>query len=274
MSHRQIHLLIELGQRGGLGVGEAASLVRVDKSTASRALGELASRGLARKASPAEDGRRTVFSLTRKGERALARVEAEANEAVGAALACLREDEQSAVAVGLRLYAKGLERATRARELVVRPIDRRDDQQMADVIRTVMPEFGATGPGFAIEDPEVDAMSEAYRGRRARYYVVADGDRVVGGAGFAQLEGAEADVCELRKMYFLPEARGLGVGRELLRRLLDEAAKAGFRVMYLETLEPMHRARSLYRDLGFEPLEGPMGATGHFGCDRFYARHL
>ena len=47
-----------------------------------------------------------------------------------------------------------------------------DDGAIASIIRSVMPSFGACGPGFAINDPEVDAMSSAYRRPRAAYFVV------------------------------------------------------------------------------------------------------
>ena len=67
-----------------------------------------------------------------------------------------------------------------------------------------MPEFGADGPGFAIHDAEVDAMYEAYARPRSAYFVVERGGKVIGGGGIAPLENGEADVCELRKMYFLP----------------------------------------------------------------------
>ncbi|MEO6066100.1 MAG: GNAT family N-acetyltransferase, partial [Lysobacterales bacterium] len=45
--------------------------------------------------------------------------------------------------------------------LLIRPIDSRDDLAIAGIIRTVMPEFGAVGEGFAINDPEVDFMHRA-----------------------------------------------------------------------------------------------------------------
>src|SRR5665213_2737281 len=44
----------------------------------------------------------------------------------------------------------------------IRPIEPRDNVAMAAIIRSVMPEFGADGPGFAIHDAEVDTMYEAY----------------------------------------------------------------------------------------------------------------
>jgi putative acetyltransferase len=157
---------------------------------------------------------------------------------------------------------------------VLRPIEPRDDAAVATIIRTVMPEFGADGPGFAIHDPEVSTMSAAYARPRHAYFVVERAGRVIGGAGIAPLEGGDPDVCELRKMYFLPEARGLGLGERMLRRCLGFAREAGFRLCYLETLAAMKQAQKLYRRLGFEPLCAPMGKTGHFGCDNWYALDL
>lgn len=156
----------------------------------------------------------------------------------------------------------------------MRPIRAEDDPAMAAIIREVMPEFGAVGKGFAIEDPEVDFMSRAYGGPKSIYLVLEKDGRVVGGGGVGPLAGAEPDVCELRKMYFLREVRGTGMGEKLLRRLIEEARGKGFRTMYLETLTGMDAAQKLYAKLGFERLEKAMGATGHHGCNRFFARAL
>ena len=69
-------------------------------------------------------------------------------------------------------------------DLSIRPIRREDDAAIAAIIRTVMPEFGAKGPGFAINDPEVDHMTAGYERPRAAYFVVEGSDgRVLGGGG-------------------------------------------------------------------------------------------
>lgn len=158
----------------------------------------------------------------------------------------------------------------------LRAIRQADNSEVASVIRTVMPEFGARGPGFAINDPEVDAMFEAYSQPRAAFYVLeADDRRVVGGGGFALLTGADdSETCELRKMYFLPEARGNGHGKHVLSTCVERARELGFTRMYLETLTGMDAAMHLYERFGFEKLKAPLGSTGHFSCDRFYAREL
>ncbi len=159
--------------------------------------------------------------------------------------------------------------------LTFRPIRPEDDAAVAAIIRRVMPEFGADGPGFAIHDPEVDHMSTAYSAPGAAYFVVVgEQDRVVGGAGIAALEGGEPGVCELRKMYFLPETRGQGMGETLLRHCLTVAQGLGYRTCYLETLSGMDQAIRLYGKLGFQPLCSPLGRTGHGGCDHWFAREL
>ncbi|OOG64912.1 GNAT family N-acetyltransferase [Rhodanobacter sp. B04] len=156
----------------------------------------------------------------------------------------------------------------------IRPIESRDNTAMAAIIRSVMPEFGADGPGFAIHDAEVDSMYEAYAQPRSSYFVVERDGVVVGGGGIAPLENAEPDLCELRKMYFLPQARGIGAGAAMMLRCLDAARTFGFARCYLETLTGMDAAQALYKRSGFTALCAPMGGTGHFSCDRFFIRDL
>ena len=152
----------------------------------------------------------------------------------------------------------------------VRRIRTADDAVMASIIRTVMPTFGASGYGFAINDPEVDWMSQAYAEPRHAYFVIERNGRVLGGGGVAPLAGGDDKTCELRKMYFLPEARGIGAGTMMMSRCLEAARKAGFRQCYLETLTGMDAAQRLNERSGFRRIDGPMGATGHGGCNRFY----
>jgi len=154
----------------------------------------------------------------------------------------------------------------------IRAIVAADDPAVAAVIRAVMPEFGADGPGFALHDPEVGAMHAAYDRPGAAYFVVEEAGRVLGGGGVAPLEGGPEGTCELRKMYFLPELRGRGAGAALLRHCLEVAAELGFHSCYLETLTGMDAAQRLYRKLGFQPLAGPLGATGHHGCNRWFLK--
>ena len=178
----------------------------------------------------------------------------------------------------------------------IRPIQAGDDAAVATIIRSVMPEFGASGCGFAINDPEVDWMHRAYAEPRSAYFVVerrvaeppATNDAamhetadendarwvVEGGGGVAPLTGGDAHTCELRKMYFLPGLRGLGAGAALMAQCLDTARGFGFTQCYLETLTGMDAAMRLYERSGFRRIERALGETGHGGCNTFYIRDL
>jgi putative acetyltransferase len=155
-----------------------------------------------------------------------------------------------------------------------RKISANDNTEVARIIRTVMPEFGAATPGFAIHDPEVDKMFETYQPQRSAYYVVELDGRIVGGGGIAPLKGGHPSVCELQKMYFLPEARGHGFGKTLLQKCLTEAKAIGFSKCYLETFNTMKSAIALYRASGFAEIPSSLGSTGHFACDTFFVLDL
>lgn len=151
----------------------------------------------------------------------------------------------------------------------IRPIRPDDGPAVAAIIRSVMPEFGASGPGFAINDAEVDTMPQAYAQPGTAYFVIELDGAVCGGGGVAPLPG-EPGVCELRKMYFLPQLRGLGAGRALMQCCLDAARALGYRAVYIETLTGMDAAQALYVKSGFRPIPGARGCTGHYSCDRYY----
>ena len=76
-------------------------------------------------------------------------------------------------------------------------------------------------------------MSQAYCAPRSAYFVVEGQGEVVGGAGIAPLAGGAFEACELRKMYFLPAARGHGMGALLLRHCIRVARGFGYQICYL-----------------------------------------
>jgi len=88
------------------------------------------------------------------------------------------------------------------------------------------------------------------------------------------LADGDADLCELRKMYFRPDLRGSGAGSRLRALILESARAAGYRRCYLETLGNMQAARRLYLRHGFQPIDAPLGQTGHSGCNRWMLRFL
>ena len=156
----------------------------------------------------------------------------------------------------------------------IRRLQEADNAAIAAVIRRVLTDYGLNRPGFAYMDTELDALYQNYPAPLAAYYVAEADGAIVGGAGFAPLLGGDRDTAELKKMYLLPEARGLGIGRSLMEQLLPEARKAGYRRIYLETMPTMREAIRLYRKFGFAPLKGPLGNTGPSGCEAWFLKEL
>jgi putative acetyltransferase len=81
-------------------------------------------------------------------------------------------------------------------------------------------------------------------------------------------------MCELVKMYLLPSARGKGLGKALIEGAFDRARNLGYRKMYLETMPELKTAIGMYKKMGFNYLKGPLGKSGHNGCDIWMERVL
>lgn len=156
----------------------------------------------------------------------------------------------------------------------IRPIEAADNARIAAIIRQVLTEYGLNREGFAFVDAELDQLFEHYKLPEAAYFVATVDGRIVGGAGFGPLLGGEGRTAELKKMYLLPEARGLGLGRSLMDAILALVPRSGYTRIYLETMPSMQDAIKLYEGFGFRPLTGPLGNTGHHGCQSFFARSL
>lgn len=148
-----------------------------------------------------------------------------------------------------------------------------DNAEVAEVIRKVLVEMGVPKVGTAYEDRSLDDMYSYYDHPAMEYFVVKENDRIIGCAGIGPLPG-EPEVCELQKMYFLPEARGRGIGAEMMQICLKYAKDAGYKKCYLETMPYMEHARKLYARTGFQPLDGPMGNTGHYNCSVWMIKSL
>ena len=156
----------------------------------------------------------------------------------------------------------------------IRHIDNTDNKKIAAVIRSVIIEMGMPKVGTAYTDAELDTMYEAYQKNRFVYYVVEDGNELLGGAGIAPLKNDNPSICELQKMYFLSEARGKGLGKQMIKKCLDFAKASNFEKCYIETMPNMQDAQKLYVKTGFEYLDTAMGNTGHTSCPIWMLKSL
>ena len=156
----------------------------------------------------------------------------------------------------------------------IRLIEDRDNLRVAQIIRACLTEYGYAGRmDTAWGDPHLERFSEVYVCENNAYWVAENDDGiVVAGVGIGPLEG-EDGVCELQKMYCIPEYRGSGVAQSLLDVAVDFAVKH-YESCYLETCDNMERAKSFYEKNGFDHTDATIGSTGHGGCNYHYIRTL
>ncbi|WP_264875933.1 GNAT family N-acetyltransferase [Vibrio agarivorans] len=157
--------------------------------------------------------------------------------------------------------------------LEIREITAQDNAKIAAIITQVGKEFGAIGEGFGPSDDEVPMMSEHYKfAEKSRYWVAVLNGKIVGGAGIAQFN--DHGVCELRKLFLLADARGRGIGNELVTQCLAFAKEVGYESCYLDTLANMTSAIALYEKMDFNHLVEPYAETIHGGCDIWMLKDL
>ena len=157
---------------------------------------------------------------------------------------------------------------------IIRLIEKKDNAEVAKVIRSVLEDFNVPKVGTAYADVSLDSMFENYQKPKAVYFVVEENDKTIGGAGVAKLDNFEGNICELQKMYFLPEARGRGIGAQMMEFCLAKAREFGFEKIYLETMDYMDHAQKLYKQSGFEYIDSAMGDTGHYSCPVYMIKTL
>lgn len=156
----------------------------------------------------------------------------------------------------------------------IRTIQPADNQPLAVIIRNALAEFGANKPGTVYYDASTDALYELFRQQGSIYYVAEENGVLIGGAGIYPSPGLPAGTCELVKMYLSPAARGKGIGKLLIEKALAFAKETGYRNVYIETMPELRKAMSVYEKFGFKYLDGPLGNTGHFGCEIWMLKEL
>ena len=158
--------------------------------------------------------------------------------------------------------------------MLIRKIITDDNAAMASIIRNSLLEFNAAKPGTVYFDETTDHLSNVFTEKRSAYFVVEIDKEIAGGSGFFPTKGLPKNTCELVKLYVSKEYRHNGYGQTLLNKCMEEAKKNGYEKMYLESMPELTNAIGMYEKNGFEKIQGPLGNSGHTGCDVWMIKQL
>ena len=154
------------------------------------------------------------------------------------------------------------------KDFLIRDWEPGDRTPAATLIASVLTEYGLT-PEASGADQDVYHIETAYWQAGGEFWVVQQQEKLVGTAGYYPIQRGKNAV-EIRKMYLLPEVRGLGLGRFLLRSLEERIAEQGFEQIWIETASVLKEAVQLYESSGYQPGTGVETKR----CDRIYFKDL
>lgn len=152
-------------------------------------------------------------------------------------------------------------------EITFRAATNRDGEKIRRIVFGVLREYGLE-PDCAGTDADLNDIEANYIRRGGLFEVLENSaGEIVGTVGLYPLN---AEIVELRKMYFAKEIRGLGLGKATLKRMIGRAAEFGFRRIYLETNTRLKEAIALYRKFGFIETDEKHAAR----CDQAFILNL
>lgn len=156
----------------------------------------------------------------------------------------------------------------------IRPIQEKDNQELASLIRTVFREFKIDKPGTVYTDPTTDALYAVFQHPKSAYFIAEENGIMLGGCGVYPTEGLPEGCAELVKFYLSANARGKGIGYLLMQQSIKSAKTLGYKQLYLESFPELSKAVSMYEKSGFRPLDHSLGNSGHYACNIWMLKDL
>lgn len=154
------------------------------------------------------------------------------------------------------------------KDFLIRDWEIGDRAAAAGVISAVLAEYGL-GWEPTGADRDVLEVENFYLSTGGEFWVISQQDQLVGTGGYYPTWRGEKAV-EIRKMYLLPDVRGLGLGKFLLQQLEQAIAARGFQQIWIETASVLVEAVNLYESSGYLPAQGVETAR----CDRVYVKRV
>lgn len=159
-------------------------------------------------------------------------------------------------------------------EIILRPIEKKDNPLLAELIRKVFREFKVDQPGTVYTDPTTDNLFQLFETPGSTYWVAEENGVLLGGCGIYPTDGLPVHCAELVKFYLSSESRGKGIGEALMQKSFSSAKELGYKQLYLESFPEFGKAVGMYERSGFEKIAVPLGNSGHYACNIWMVKGL
>jgi DNA-binding MarR family transcriptional regulator/GNAT superfamily N-acetyltransferase len=247
----QARVLYEVMQRDKPTATELARDLGLDAGYLSRILRDFEAGGLIARKTSGTDGRQSLLSITERGRKRFAPIEAQTEEATAAMLGRLSPSAQARLVDAIHTIERVLGNAPEEKvPYILRP-PRPGDMGWVVGRHGVRygEDYGWDDTIEALTAEIVAAFVRNYDARRERCWITErDGENV--GSVFMVKESEQ--VARLRLLLVEPQARGLGIGARLVDESVRFARAAGYEKVTLWTHSILTGARHIYQRAGFK----------------------
>ena len=246
----EVRVMYEIAHGNGIGAAELATRLGLDRGYLSRILKRFKSAGLLKREAMADDARRQRLGLTAKGRRVFEPLDRRSQQQVGAILGALSPSSRQALLSAMSTIRHSLAAETITSGEVVLRGHRPGDigwvvQRHGELY---FREYGYDERFEAVVADIAARFVQNFDPLRERCWIAErDGERL----GSVFLAARSKTVAKLRLLLIEPEARGLGLGRQLVETCVGFARQAGYRKIVLWTQSELDAARHIYTVLGF-----------------------
>jgi DNA-binding MarR family transcriptional regulator/GNAT superfamily N-acetyltransferase len=250
----QARVLYELAHQGEATATSLVAALDIDHGYLSRILRGFAQSDLIERHRSKTDGRQIVLSLTAKGRKAFAALDERSQRETGRMLAHLTDAEQRRVVAAMETIERLVGRDAEAEPHYTLRAHKPGDMGWVVARHGALyaAEYGWSSHIEAITAGIVSDFLKNFDPARERCWIAEmDGEPV----GSAFLVRETDEVARLRLLLVEPQARGLGLGRDLVERCIAFARQAGYRKITLWTHSVLTAARAIYKRAGFQLVE-------------------
>jgi DNA-binding MarR family transcriptional regulator/N-acetylglutamate synthase-like GNAT family acetyltransferase len=247
----ELRVLYEIAHRDRPNAAELAEHLHVDRGYLSRMLRRFQKLGLLRRQASAEDGRQSLLSLTDKGRRTFAALDARQQEEVATLIGALPAPQQRRLVDAM----SAIEQILGAPPGVAKTPYLLRQHQPGDLGWVVhrhgalyAQEFGYDAHFEALVAKIVGDFVERHDAARERCWIAEKDGEIVGSVFLVK---KSATVAKLRLLYVEPRVRGLGIGERLVDECIRFARQARYRRITLWTQSHLAAARHIYEKMGF-----------------------